>query len=101
MAIQINPVKEKSAKIKRVYDVANERARALAEPMDTLKLNIITGLQGDRARSNPMSPQQVGILNNAEADPRRSQAESLLMAAESIIDDIDNVIDVENDPRWP
>jgi hypothetical protein len=88
-----------------LYRVVEEKQEALSDPLDDLTLTVITGLQGDRARGKPLTPQQQAILDAGDTDPRRQQVEDLLVAAKSIRADIESGVitpldDIRNDSRW-
>ena len=101
MGVGINAVKLRVAKIAQVKKLVIDKSAALSDPLDALRMTVITGLQGDRARGKPLTAPLQKILDDAESDARKVPAESLLVAADTIIADIDNVTDVDNDPRWP
>lgn len=91
---------EKLAAWQKILD---EKTGALSSRLDTLALMVIVGLQGDRERGGgaPLEPGKQAILDAGNADPRRQPAEDLFLAAQEILADLDNVTDVESDPRWP
>jgi hypothetical protein len=89
-----------------LYRIVAEKQSALSDPLDDLTLTVITGLQGDRARGKPLTPQQQAILDAGDTDPRRQVVEDLLVAAKSIRADIDagtitTLDEVRTDSRWP
>jgi len=81
-------------KLAEVHRIVAEKSSQLSNPLDNLRMTVITGLQGDRARGRPMPADRQAILDSAEADPRKPQAEALLIAVDDIIANIDTIDDV-------
>ena len=82
-------------KIKQVYEIVANKSKNLANPLDNLRMTVITGLQGDRARGKPLDAGRQKVLDDAESDPRKSSAEALLIAADDIIAIIDTIDDID------
>ena len=82
------------SKIDEVHAFVGKKTAALADPLDSLRMTVITGLQGDRARGKPLAADRQAILDAAEADARKALAEDLLIAADDILSTITATTDV-------
>lgn len=88
-------------KITRVKQIVNKKMAEAADPLDAARQIAVLKLQGERGRGTPPTGTRADVLTRAEADPRGELVLQLVIAADAIIADIDNVTDVDNDLRWP
>lgn len=86
-----DPLKNKRQEI---IDFVNERTEQLSNPLDLLRTTVIIRLQGDRARGKPLNQGLQKILDDVENDTSKVLAETLLIAADDILLNIDAVTDV-------